>query len=104
MRRACDAFLRGFEIVIPRAWIHMFSPSELQLVLGGSDAPLNIEDWRAHTVYSGGYYDEHPTIVAFWDAVRKFDAQKQAATLKFATSCSRPPLMGFKWLQVSAHA
>jgi len=34
----------------------MFSPAELQLVLGGSDAPLSVADWRAHTVYSGEFH------------------------------------------------
>jgi hypothetical protein len=38
----CDAFLRGFSEVIPAAWITMFAPAELQLLLGGSDAPLDV--------------------------------------------------------------
>eukprot|EP00316_Scyphosphaera_apsteinii_P025320 CAMPEP_0119325862 /NCGR_PEP_ID=MMETSP1333-20130426/66870_1 /TAXON_ID=418940 /ORGANISM="Scyphosphaera apsteinii, Strain RCC1455" /LENGTH=130 /DNA_ID=CAMNT_0007333991 /DNA_START=47 /DNA_END=439 /DNA_ORIENTATION=+ len=79
----------------------MFSPAELQLVLGGSDAPLNIDDWKAHTVYSGGYHPEHPVVQWLWQVLEEFDALKRAATLKFATSCSRPPLMGFRWLQPS---
>ena len=31
--------------------------------------------------------------------LREYDAPKRAATLKFATSCSRPPLLGFAHLQ-----
>jgi len=103
MKRACDAFLRGFETVIPRPWIHMFSPAELQMVLGGSNAPLDLDDWREHTTYSGGYTSVHSTVVWFWEVLADFDAQQQAATLKFATSCSRPPLMGFRWLQPPFH-
>ena len=98
MRRPCDAFLRGFSEVVPRAWVTMFSPNELQLVLGGSDAPLDIDDWRAHATYSGGYHPEHPVIRWLWTVIREFTPQQQAATLKFATSCSRPPLMGFAHL------
>ena len=70
MHRACDAFLRGFGTVVPPSWVNMFSPSELQLVLGGSDAPLDVDDWAAHTNYSGGYHADHPTIVWFWQARR----------------------------------
>ena len=139
LRKPCDAFLRGFSEVVPSAWGGMFSPAELQLVLGGSDAPLDVDDWQAHATYSNGYYAEHPVIQAFWDVartqesrrfgrapprlsccprhpivthprhtclrvllggqVRSYDAVRRAATLKFATSCSRPPLLGFSYLQ-----
>ena len=97
--RATSAFMRGFGTVVPPTWINMFSPAELQLVLGGSDAPLDVDDWAAHANYSGGFHAEHPTIVWFWQALREFDAPSRAATLKFISSCSRPPLLGFKYLQ-----
>merc|ERR1719421_610137 len=99
MRKPCDAFLRGFSEVVPSAWVNMFSPAELQLVLGGSDAPLDIDDWQQHTVYSGGYTHAHPVIGWLWQVLREFDAPRRAATLKFVTSCSRPPLLGFAHLQ-----
>ena len=67
-------------------------------MLGGSDAPLDVDDWRAHAVYSGGYHPEHPVIKWLWQVLREFDGPHRAATLKFATSCSRPPLMGFAHL------
>lgn len=98
LRRAVAAFARGFELLVPRQWIAMFSPAELQLILGGSDAPLNVDDWQQNAVYSGGYASSHPSIRAFWGAVRRFTPQQQTALLKFVTSCSRPPLMGFRWL------
>merc|ERR1719274_376161 len=77
----------------------MFSPTELQLVLGGSDAAVDVEDWRAHAVYSGGYHANHPVIIWLWTVLHEYSAARRAATLKFATSCSRPPLMGFAYLQ-----
>merc|ERR1719421_574212 len=88
MRKPCDAFLRGFSEVVPSAWVNMFSPAELQLVLGGSDAPLDVDDWQQHAVYSGGYHTGHPVIRWFWQVLREFDAPRRAATLKFVTSCS----------------
>ena len=98
MHRASDAFLRGFSTVVPPSWINMFSPSELQLVLGGSDAPLDVDDWAAHTNYSGGYHADHPTIIWFWEVLRGFDAAQRSAMLKFVSSCSRAPLLGFSWI------
>jgi len=99
LKRQCDAFIRGFADVVPLPWVNMFSPAELQLVLGGSDAPVDVDDWAAHTAYSGGYFEEHQVVGWFWAAVRSFDAPHRAMLLKFVTSCSRPPLMGFRWLQ-----
>jgi hypothetical protein len=69
-----------------------------QLVLGGSDAALDVDDWMAHAVYSGGYHPQHPVILWLWQVLREFDARQRKATLKFATSCSRPPLLGFAHL------
>ena len=48
--------------VVPREWIRMFSVAELQLVLGGSDAPLNVADWRQHATYSGHFLDTSETL------------------------------------------
>mmetsp|Transcript_14157 Transcript_14157/g.46080 ORF Transcript_14157/g.46080 Transcript_14157/m.46080 type:complete len:403 (-) Transcript_14157:24-1232(-) len=99
LRAAADAFLRGFAQVVPREWIRMFSVAELQLVLGGSDAPLNVADWRQHATYSGGYHADSPPVRWFWQVLAEYPPPRRAAALKFATSCSRPPLMGFGWLQ-----
>lgn len=34
----------------------------------------------------------------FWETVRSFDEEQQGQFLKFVTSCSRPPLLGFERL------
>jgi hypothetical protein len=59
---------------------------------------INVSDWQQHTVYDG-VDPNHPTIRAFWKTVSAFTKQEKSALLRFATSCSRPPLMGFKHLQ-----
>ena len=51
---------------------------------------------QAHTNYSGGYELTHPTITAFWAVVEDLSEDQKRALLKFVTSCSRPPLLGFK--------
>lgn len=90
------AFLKGFRDLIPAKWIQMFSPSELQMLIGGSANKIDIDDWEKHTQYGGGYHPSQLAIQWFWDIVRyEFDAEERAALLKFITSCSRQPLLGF---------
>jgi len=99
LRRPCAAFMRGFTSIIPLAWVSMFSSRELRMVISGSDAPIDVSDWRRHTRYASGYDDAHPAVVAFWEVVAEMGPQERAATLRFATSSPRPPLLGFQWLQ-----
>lgn len=45
---------------------------------------------------SGGYSATHPVIQIFWEVVEGFTDEEKRKLLKFVTSCSRPPLLGFK--------
>ena len=45
----------------------MFNQQELQVLLGGVNAPVDLDDLRANTHYGGVYGDDNPTIVAFWN-------------------------------------
>lgn len=44
----------------------MFNQQELQMLLGGVNTPIDIDDLRRNTNYGGLYDDQEPTIVAFW--------------------------------------
>lgn len=44
----------------------------------------------------GGYSASHPVIQIFWEVVESFTDDEKRKLLKFVTSCSRPPLLGFK--------
>lgn len=44
----------------------MFNQQELQILLGGVNAPVDLDDLRQHTNYGGLYDNEEPTIQAFW--------------------------------------
>uniref|UniRef100_A0A1B6C8T5 HECT-type E3 ubiquitin transferase n=1 Tax=Clastoptera arizonana TaxID=38151 RepID=A0A1B6C8T5_9HEMI len=46
--------------------------------------------------YVGGYDTDHITIKIFWKVVESFSDVQLKLLLKFVTSCSRPPLLGFK--------
>lgn len=43
--------------------LRILSPAELGLMLGGS-ADLDVEEWRKHTTYEGGYTAESPQVCA----------------------------------------
>jgi hypothetical protein len=44
----------------------MFNQQELQILLGGVNSPIDLDDLRAHTQYGGLYSDQEPTIQVFW--------------------------------------
>lgn len=46
--------------------------------------------------FLGEFTADHPTIILFWKILQKFTETQKKQLLKFATSCSRPPLLGFK--------
>lgn len=71
----------------------MFNQQELQILLGGVDSPIDVNDLRANTQYGGLYADDQPTIQAFWRVMESFTHDQKRALLRFATSCSRPPLL-----------
>ncbi|XP_014277223.1 ubiquitin-protein ligase E3C [Halyomorpha halys] len=92
------SFFAGLDCVISLEWLRMFTTKELQLIISGNKSPIDVDDMKEHTVYSGGYSAQHPTIVMFWNVVKSFDNLQKSLLLRFVTSCSRPPLLGFKEL------
>ncbi|XP_063238622.1 ubiquitin-protein ligase E3C isoform X2 [Bacillus rossius redtenbacheri] len=96
IRAQCNAFRQGVANVIPMEWLRMFNNKELQVLVSGAQIPVDVDDLRQHTNYAGGYGADHPTIQLFWKVVGNFTDQQRSQLLKFVTSCSRPPLLGFK--------
>ncbi|EFN56484.1 hypothetical protein CHLNCDRAFT_57693 [Chlorella variabilis] len=99
IREPAAAFLRGLHKLIKPEWVRMFSEEELQMLISGGQQGLDIEDMQANVQYSGGYHEEHPVIREFWRALATFTPQEQANFLRFVTSCPRPPLLGFRYLE-----
>lgn len=89
----------------------MFNQQELQILIGGVDTAIDIDDLRANTVYGGLYDENEPTIQMFWKASNDIDVgevefglsarqvvselkqEQKQALLRFVTSCGRPPLL-----------
>ncbi|KAI9023366.1 hypothetical protein DFJ74DRAFT_668881 [Hyaloraphidium curvatum] len=100
-RKARDqtlAFIKGFKSLIPDSWLRFFSPLELQRLLSGEGTDFDVAELRACAAYEGGYSDAHPTIRALWEVVDSYDSEDRKRFLRFVTSCSRPPVGGFGYL------
>ncbi|EJF56635.1 HECT-domain-containing protein [Dichomitus squalens LYAD-421 SS1] len=98
IKKQSTAFFEGLSEIIDPKWLRMFNQQELQILLGGVDSPIDVEDLRANTQYGGLYDDHHLTIQLFWEVVNELSHEDRRKLLRFATSCSRPPLLGFKEL------
>lgn len=96
IRAQCAAFKRGLAQLIDLDWLRMFDPRELQILVSGAPTVIDIDDWRRHTQYANGYTDDCEVVKTFWRVAKGFDEDKKRKLLKFATSCSLPPLLGFK--------
>ncbi|CAL8348040.1 unnamed protein product [Lota lota] len=94
------AFIRGFRSIINPEWLHMFSTPEVQRLVAGDNAEIDLDDLKKHTVYYGGFHSSHRVVIWLWDILSSdFTAEERAMFLKFVTSCSRPPLLGFAYLK-----
>ncbi|KAK9471927.1 uncharacterized protein V1510DRAFT_436889 [Dipodascopsis tothii] len=97
VHRQATAFLRGLTDLVARGWLSMFLPAEIQVLISGEPGPIDISDWRRHTVY-GGFDDADPTIGYFWDLMAELSDTDARAVLKFVTSVDKAPLQGFNAL------
>ncbi|XP_037089443.1 ubiquitin-protein ligase E3C-like [Pollicipes pollicipes] len=98
IQRQCAALRLGLADVIPIEWLRLFDHRELQTLISGAPIPVDVADLRAHTKYSGGYADDHPVVEMFWRVAAELSDRQKTQLLKFVTSCSRPPLLGFREL------
>ncbi|KAG8821912.1 hypothetical protein FRC18_011175 [Serendipita sp. 400] len=98
IKQQCDAFFEGLSDIIDPKWLRMFNQQELKILVGGAEEPIDVDDWRKNAVYGGLYDENHPTVDMFWRVVESLDSQRRGKLLRFVTSCSRPPLLGFKEL------
>lgn len=94
------AFIRGFRSIINPEWLTMFSTPEFQRLISGDNTPIDLDDLRKHTKYFGGFHSNHRVISWLWDLLEHdFTVEEHRLFLKFVTSCSKPPLLGFAHLE-----
>lgn len=94
-----NAFRRGLSDLISPSWLSLFNAREFNQLLSGGEHDFDVDDLRNNTRYTGGYSESSRTIKLFWEVVKGLEPGERCALLKFVTSCSRAPLLGFKHLQ-----
>ncbi|SPO27765.1 related to ubiquitin-protein ligase 1 [Ustilago trichophora] len=92
-----DAFLDGFNEIIPADLIRIFSEQELELLISGLP-DIDVDAWKSNTELHG-YSSGDAVIQWWWRAVRSFDQTEKAKLLQFITGTSKVPLEGFAHLQ-----
>ncbi|WFD01594.1 HECT-type E3 ubiquitin transferase [Malassezia obtusa] len=90
----CRAFFQGLSELIDPRWLRVLSRDELRVLVSGTEAPIDLTDLRAHTVY-GGYHEKDLAVTYFWEALETLDPASRKAFLRFVTSSPNPPLLGF---------
>ena len=95
------AFLRGFRDLIPASWVRLFSAHELQKVISGDDSiqGIDVPSLKKVMQYAAGYHPSQLVIEWFWEIIEEMTVDQQRKFLKFMTSCSRQPLLGFGSLE-----
>lgn len=94
-----NAFYRGLTDLISPSWLKLFNASEFNQLLSGGYHDIDVDDLRSNTRYTGGYSEGSRTVKLFWEVMKGFEPKERCMLLKFVTSCSRAPLLGFKHLQ-----
>ncbi|ANB12562.1 NEDD4 family E3 ubiquitin-protein ligase [Sugiyamaella lignohabitans] len=94
-----QAFVTGFNELIPQDLVNVFDERELELLIGGI-AEIDVDDWKKHTDYRG-YSESDEVVQWFWKCVRSWDSEQKSRLLQFTTGTSRIPVNGFKDLQGS---
>lgn len=64
-------------------YVHLNSRLQLQRLISGDTAPLDLKDLRKHTQYYGGFHDSHRVVGWLWDILsRDFSEEERKLFLK----------------------
>ncbi|KAE8352935.1 HECT-domain-containing protein [Aspergillus coremiiformis] len=95
--RQFEPFKRGFFTVCGGNALSLFRPEEIELLVRGSDEPLDVASLRAVATYDN-WSDPRPETVPvvqwFWDFFEHTQPQAQRKILSFITGSDRIPAMG----------
>ncbi|KAL2527244.1 E3 ubiquitin-protein ligase UPL5 [Abeliophyllum distichum] len=92
-------FAQGFSDIISYrglqiSFFQSLDPEDLDWTLHGSESEISVEDWKAHTEYSG-YKETDPQISWFWKIVGRMSKEQKKVLLFFWTSLKYLPVEGF---------
>jgi E3 ubiquitin-protein ligase HECTD2 len=97
--RQYEPFKRGFFTVCGGNALSLFRPEEIELLIRGSDEPLDVPSLRAVAKYEGwqnGNKDaeKQPQVIWFWEFFERAAPTDQRKILSFITGSDRIPAMG----------
>jgi len=96
--RQYEPFKRGFFTVCGGNALSLFRPEEIELLVRGSDEPLDVGSLRAVASYDGWPKEcppeQQPQIRWFWDFFENIAPSDQRKMLSFITGSDRIPAMG----------
>jgi len=96
--RQFEPFKRGFFTVCGGNALSLFRPEEIELLVRGSDEPLDIASLRAVSICENwgvlNAAETEPVIQWFWQSFRSANPKDQRKLLSFITGSDRIPAMG----------
>lgn len=93
------AFCAGLRTIFHQNWLRLFDSNEVGKLFGGDEAgQIDLADWKENTVYDRPEDVNAVPVRLFWDVVTSLTSIQQSQLLKFVTSMTRPPLLGFRFL------
>lgn len=103
--RQYEPFKRGFFTVCAGNALSLFRPEEIELLVRGSDEPLDVTSLKAVATYenwpkTAGTTEEHAQIVWFWEFFQRVTPSDQRKVLSFITGSDRIPAMGATSLNI----
>jgi len=83
IQKELDAFLKGFNLIIPVDFLSLFTVSELQLLISGIPT-IDVAEMKKYAKYIK-YEESSPQIIWLWEIFSEF-SQKELAAFVFFTS------------------
>ncbi|KAL7902557.1 hypothetical protein HDV63DRAFT_22233 [Trichoderma sp. SZMC 28014] len=104
VKRQFEPFKRGFYTVCGGNAFSLFQPEEIELLIRGSDEPLDIASLRAVAEYDNWENktpdETEPVVGWFWETFQQATPSDQRKLLTFITGSDRIPAMGAASLTV----
>ncbi|XP_078274932.1 E3 ubiquitin-protein ligase Itchy-like [Rhinoraja longicauda] len=88
-----QAFLEGFNEVLPLHYLQSFDAKELEVLLCGMQE-IDLNDWQRNAIYRN-YTRNNKQIIWFWQILKEMDNEKRMRLLQFVTGTCRLPVGGF---------
>lgn len=70
VQKQMNAFLAGFNDLIPLSIVKIFDEHELELLMCGIQH-IDVKDWKQNSLYKGDYHANHIVIQWFWRVINE---------------------------------